>query len=131
MSHLASYLGAPDEAIALARQGQAALHAGPANPALEARMFALEARGVAGKDPADPAECSQLLLRAERALEDTPASTVSTWVSHFDEGSLASETTRCLRQLGDCLQDAVRDRLAFYQLTAEGQQHAREAREGP
>ena len=24
-----------------------------------------------------------------------------TWVSHFDEGSLASETTRCLRQLGD------------------------------
>jgi tetratricopeptide (TPR) repeat protein len=217
MSHLASYLGAPDEAIALARQGQAALHAGPANPALEARMFALEARGVAGKDPADPAECSQLLLRAERALEDTPASTVSTWVSHFDEGSLASETTRCLRQLGDlkqarqqaeriislrpshrtrsrafgqlalasvliaqqepdqavgiaadvlnatqslgsylvisqliqlqrqlepysgnavvaefldCLQDAVRDRLAFYQLTAEGQ-HPHEAREGP
>jgi hypothetical protein len=24
-----------------------------------------------------------------------------TWVSQFDEGSLASETTRCLRQLGD------------------------------
>ena len=54
MSHLASYLGAPDEAIALARQGQAALHTGPANPALEARMLALEARGVAGKEPADP-----------------------------------------------------------------------------
>jgi hypothetical protein len=30
----------------------------------------------------------------------------------------------------DCLQDAVRDRLAFYQLTAEGQ-HRHEAREGP
>jgi 8-oxo-dGTP pyrophosphatase MutT (NUDIX family) len=40
----------------------------------------------------------RLLLRAERALEDTPAVSVSTWVSHFDEGSLASETTRCLRQ---------------------------------
>jgi 8-oxo-dGTP pyrophosphatase MutT (NUDIX family) len=101
MSHLASYLGAPDEAVALARQGQAALHAGPANPALEARMFALEARGVAGKDPADPSECARLLLRAEQALEDIPAASVSTWVSHFDEGSLASETTRCLRQLGD------------------------------
>ena len=100
MSHLASYLGTPDEAVALARQGQAALHAGPANSALKARMLALEARGVAGKDPADPAECARLLLRAERALEDTPAS-VSTWVSHFDEGSLASEATRCLRQLGD------------------------------
>ena len=101
MSHLASYLGTPDEAIALARQGRAALHAGPVNPALEARMFALEARGVAGKDPADPAECARLLLRAEQALEDTPAAPASTWVSHFDEGSLASETTRCLRQLGD------------------------------
>jgi tetratricopeptide (TPR) repeat protein len=30
----------------------------------------------------------------------------------------------------NCLQDAVRDRLAFYQLTAEGQ-HPREGREGP
>jgi hypothetical protein len=30
----------------------------------------------------------------------------------------------------DCLQDAVRDRLAFYQLTAEGGQHAYEAWEG-
>ena len=101
MSHLASHLGAPGEAVTLARRGQAALHAGPANPALEARMLALEARGVAGKEPADPAECSRLLLRAERALEGTPATSVSTWVSHFDEGSLASETTRCLRQLGD------------------------------
>lgn len=101
MSHLASYLGAPDEAIALARQGQAALHTGPANPALKARMLALEARGVASKDLADPSECTRLLLRAERALEDAPAPAVSTWVSQFDEGSLASETTRCLRQLGD------------------------------
>jgi hypothetical protein len=42
MSHLASHLGAPDEAVTLARRGQAALHAGPANPALEARMLALE-----------------------------------------------------------------------------------------
>ena len=32
MSHLASYLGAPDEAIALARQGQAVLHAGTSQP---------------------------------------------------------------------------------------------------
>jgi hypothetical protein len=31
----------------------------------------------------------------------------------------------------NCLQDAVRDRLAFYQLTAEGQQNAGNAREEP
>lgn len=101
MSHLASYLGEPDEAIALARQGQAVLRAASPNPALEARMLALEARGVAGKDPAHPAECARLLLRAERAVGSAPASLASPWVSHFDEGSLASETTRCLRQLGD------------------------------
>jgi tetratricopeptide (TPR) repeat protein len=218
MSHLASYLSESDEAIALARQGQAVLHAGPTNPALEARMLALEARGVASKDPADPAECARLLLRAERALESAPASSASTWVSHFDEGSLASDTTRCLRQLGDleqarqqaeriislrpshrtrsrafgqlalasvliaqnephqacgiasdvlsathslgsylvisqllqlqrqlephagsatvteflnCLRDTVRDRLTFYQLTAEDQHHRDEGWEGP
>ena len=101
MSHLASYLSESDEAIALARQGQTVLRAAPANAALEARMLALEARGVASKDPADPAECAGLLLRAERALESAPGAPASPWVSHFDEGSLASETTRCLRQLGD------------------------------
>lgn len=101
MSHLASHLGEADEAIALAQQGQAVLRAAPDNPALEGRMLALEARGFAAKDPADPAECARLLLRAERALEQAPAATTSIWVSHFDEGSLASEAARCLRQLGD------------------------------
>jgi tetratricopeptide (TPR) repeat protein len=101
MSHLASHLGEADEAIALAQQGQAVLRAAPDNPALEGRMLALEARGFAAKDPADPAECARLLLRAEHALEDAPAAATSIWVSHFDEGSLASEAARCLRQLGD------------------------------
>jgi hypothetical protein len=64
-------------------------------------MLALEARGVAGKDRPTLPNAPGLLLRAERALEHTPAASVSTWVSHFDEGSPASETTRCLRQLGD------------------------------
>ncbi len=63
-------------------------------------MLALEAPRSRRQNPADPAECA-LLLRAEWALEDTLAASVSTWVSHFDEGSLASETTRCMRQLGD------------------------------
>jgi hypothetical protein len=31
----------------------------------------------------------------------------------------------------NCLQDAIRERLAFYQLTAEGRQEPREAWEGP
>jgi hypothetical protein len=104
MSHLASHLGQADDAIALARQGQAVLRAGPASPSLQARMFALEARGTAAKGHVSRAECSSLLLRAEKALEDAPAEPASPWVSHFDAGSLASEAARCMRQVGDLAQ---------------------------
>lgn len=101
MSHLASHLDQPDEAIELARQGQAVLRTGAACPGLEARLLALEARGFAGQDNKDAGRCVKLLLRAEKALENTPAEPASPWVSHFDEGSLASEAARCMRQLGD------------------------------
>lgn len=101
MSHLASHLDQPGEAIELARQGQAVLRAGPANPGLKARLFALEARGFAGQEHQDREECVKLLLGAEKALGASPAGSASPWVSHYDEGSLASEAARCMRQLGD------------------------------
>jgi hypothetical protein len=104
MSHLASHLGQADDAIALARQGQAALRTSPASPGLQARMLALEARGMAAKGHASQAECSSLLLRAEKALADGPAEPASPWVSHFDAASLASEAARCMRQVGDLAQ---------------------------
>jgi len=65
------------------------------------RLLALEARGFAGQENKDANKCVKLLLRAEKALENTPAEPTSPWVSHFDEGSLASEAARCMRQLGD------------------------------
>jgi tetratricopeptide (TPR) repeat protein len=40
-------------------------------------------------------------VRAEKALEDKRRDPASPWISHFDEGSLASEATRCMRRLGD------------------------------
>jgi tetratricopeptide (TPR) repeat protein len=101
MSHLANHLNQPDEAIERARQGQAVLNSCPPNPDLIARLLALEARGFAAKEVKDSAICGQLLLRAEKALETFPAEPISPWVSHFDEGSLASEAARCMRQLGD------------------------------
>ena len=104
MSHLASHLGQPDEAIGFARQGRNVLLAGPRHPGLEARLLALEARGVAAKGKSSPADCAQLLLRAEGMLDNSPDEPVSPWVSHFDGGSLASETVRCMRQLGDLAQ---------------------------
>jgi transcriptional regulator with XRE-family HTH domain len=101
MSHLASHLGQSDEAIRLARQGQAVLRNSCANPGLEARLLALEARGIAGQAGKDSTTCAQLLSRAEQSLAETPAELPSPWVSGFDEGSLASEAARCMRQLGD------------------------------
>jgi tetratricopeptide (TPR) repeat protein len=104
MSHLATHLGQPEEAIALARKGRSVLRTGPANPGLEARMLALEARGTAAQVHAAPADCARLLLDAEKALQEAPHEPASPWVSHFDAGSLASEATRCMRQLGDLSQ---------------------------
>jgi len=65
-------------------------------------LLALEARGFAGQEQQDRAKCVKLLLNAEKALEASPAAeAASPWVSHYDEGSLASEAARCMRQLGD------------------------------
>lgn len=104
MSHLATHLGQPEEAIALAQKGRSVLRAGPANPGLEARMLALEARGTSAQVHAAPADCARLLLDAEKALQNPPSEPASPWVSHFDAGSLASEAARCMRQLGDLSQ---------------------------
>jgi len=68
-------------------------------PQLEARLLAMQARGFAGLGRRD--ESTRLLGDAERLLEQPPEVMPSTWVSSFDEGSLANEASRCLRQLGD------------------------------
>jgi hypothetical protein len=99
MNHLASHVNQPDEAIKHARHGRAALRGCAATPGLEARLFALEARGFAIRK--DSAKCTALLLRAEQVLGAPQAEPLSPWVSSFDEGSLASEAARCMRQLGD------------------------------
>jgi tetratricopeptide (TPR) repeat protein len=99
LSHLANHLSQPDEAIAFARQGQAVLQNAVPHSALEARLFAMEARGLAGRQQSK--ECIQLLIRAEKALDASPSEPPSPWTSRFDRASLASETARCMRQLGD------------------------------
>ncbi|MFV2083979.1 hypothetical protein [Micromonospora sp. LOL_021] len=66
---------------------------------LEARLLAMQARAFATLR--QPDDCAQHLIEVERVLEAEPAEERSPWVSHFDEGSLANEAARCLRQLGD------------------------------
>lgn len=101
-SHLANHRGKPVDAIQYARRGREALAHGPGLAELEARLLAMQARGAAALRRSN--ECAQLLTKAEQVLEAQPAEKRSLWVSHFDEGSLANETARCLRQLGDLAQ---------------------------
>ncbi len=99
MSHLALHQGQPEQAIRFARQGQEALGAIHAT-GLAARLLAMEARGLASLPQPEPAACSRALLQAEQTLDEEPGEQPSPWISRFDEGSLASEAARCLRQLG-------------------------------
>jgi hypothetical protein len=98
MSHLALQLGRLDAAVGFARAGRTALSRGPRSPALEARLYSMEARGLAARR--DAGECDRLLGRAEAVLGSAPVGTPSAWSIPFDEGSLAGEAAQCLRQLG-------------------------------
>jgi hypothetical protein len=102
MSHLAHHLGHPDEAMRLADAGTAKLREGPANPELAARLLALAARGHAARGEA--AASARLLMQAEQALNTAEPIESSTWISRFDEASLASEAARCMCQLGELTQ---------------------------
>lgn len=99
MSHLSNHLDKPHEAIRFAQLGRATLQRGAPQPELDARLFAMEARGHA--TTRRPHDCLQLLARAESALADPSTDEPSCWLSRFDEGSLASEAARCMHQLGE------------------------------
>lgn len=79
----------------------------PPKPVLAARLLAMHARGLAAMPQPDGAACGRVLLRAEQSLNNQLTDPPSPWISRFDEGSLASEAARSLRQLGQ-FQDAAR-----------------------
>ncbi|MFC5751041.1 helix-turn-helix domain-containing protein [Actinomadura rugatobispora] len=116
MSHLSLHQDEPEDAIALAQQGHTALADAPPAPALSARLYAMAARGLAALT--DHAACTDALTDAEKALERSPSDVPSPWVSPFDAGSLASETARCMRQLGH-LTEAERQARRIIELRAD------------
>lgn len=99
LSHLAHHLDRPSDAIRFARQGQDMLGKGPPHPGLTARLLSMQARGHAATGRVKA--CGDALARAGSALGESFAYEPSPWVSHFDEGSLASEAARCMHRLGD------------------------------
>jgi tetratricopeptide (TPR) repeat protein len=96
--HLAHYMNEPMSAVRAARRGLEILTGGPLNPELESYLYAVQARVFAGLH--DPQEAVRCLLQAEKVLQDPRGEPRSPWISTFDEASLASETARCMRQLG-------------------------------
>jgi hypothetical protein len=99
MSHLALYQQQPDKAVRLARAGREQLGRGALPPTLVARLYAMEARGLAACREATT--CHQALAAAERTLQHARDAQSADWLGHFDEGSLAAEAATCFRQLGD------------------------------
>ncbi|MGH3848860.1 MAG: helix-turn-helix domain-containing protein [Pseudonocardiaceae bacterium] len=98
MSHLAYHTLRPHDGIRFARAGEDTLSGGPRNPAVEARFFAMQARGFAALRKLS--ETVALLGRAEQALGHSYDEEPSEWANNFDEGSFASEAARCMHQLG-------------------------------
>lgn len=97
-SHLAHHTNMPVDAVHFARRGHEVLRAAPPNPGLRARLLAMEARGHAALN--DARTCGKYLAQAETVLDEPRPEVSSPWISGFDEGSLASEAARCMKQLG-------------------------------
>lgn len=99
IAHLAHHLGEPGRALRASRDGLTVLVPGPRDPDLEAHLLALKARGHAALgEPGEAVLCLELAEKALGASRDEPR---SEWVSVFDEGALASDAARCMRQLGE------------------------------
>jgi hypothetical protein len=98
-SHLAYHMSRHAEGIGLARRGRDVLAGGARQPELDARLLALEARGLAQRGQARA--CVRLLERARATLDTAPGAEISPWISRFDEAALAAEAARCLYQLGE------------------------------
>jgi transcriptional regulator with XRE-family HTH domain len=97
MSHQSAYLGAPAEAVDLARAA-ARLAADAGIPALIAEAAVLEAHGhaVGGDETA----CTSALTRAETALDKADRSRDPEWMGYFDEAYLSAKFGHCFSALG-------------------------------
>ncbi|MCC3318281.1 helix-turn-helix domain-containing protein [Nocardia africana] len=99
LSHIDLHNGQPKSAIRHAYDAESTLSKAPSSPELKARLFAMQARGLAALG--ETRQTHAMLDRAADALHASTAYPLSPWVSQFDQGSLATEAARCARQLGE------------------------------
>lgn len=96
MSHQATYLGRFREARQLAMAAHEGAN-GYATPAVSAMLLAMHARAAAGGG--DAREASEVLIRAEAALEQAGEGDEPPWIAYFDRSELAGEAAHCFRDL--------------------------------
>ncbi|MFC3964986.1 hypothetical protein [Nocardia jiangsuensis] len=102
MSHQATYVGRPGDAVDLARAAQiAARTAGLA--VLESECHMVEAHGHAARS--DGSMCATSLNAAERAY-DRADHARPPWLDYFDAAYLSAKTAHCFRDLGDTARTA-------------------------
>jgi hypothetical protein len=97
MSHLALHLGDPDEAMQLAGAHRQA-EGGTGQP--EVGCPPDSTGGAWTRRPGRVGHLRSSLLQAEQTLDAALPAERSTWISRFDEASLAGGAARCMRQLG-------------------------------
>ncbi|MFQ6327898.1 hypothetical protein ACLMAL_17405 [Nocardia sp. CWNU-33] len=97
MSHQATYVGRPGDAVDLARAAQIAAR-GAGLAALESECHMVEAHGHAAR--ADSSSCATSLNAAERAFTRADSSRPA-WLDYFDGAYMSAKTAHCFRDLGD------------------------------
>ncbi|MFC9993234.1 hypothetical protein [Nocardia sp. NPDC127526] len=98
MSHQATYVGRPGDAVDLARAARFAAR-GAALPALESECHLVEAHGHAARR--DGSSCASSLNAAERAFGKAERGRQPEWLSYFDSAYMAAKMAHCFRELGD------------------------------
>ncbi|WP_280448462.1 hypothetical protein [Nocardia brasiliensis] len=97
MSHQATYVGRPGDAVDLARAAQIAARSAGI-PALESECHMVEAHGHAAR--IDSTSCASSINAAERAFTRADGDSPE-WLTYFDDAYMSAKTAHCFRDLGD------------------------------
>lgn len=98
MSHQATYVGRPGDAVDLARAARIAAR-GAGLAALESECHMVEAHGHAARQ--DQTSTATAMNAAERAFDHAVAGEQPAWLAYFDQSYLSAKTAHCFRELGD------------------------------
>ncbi|MEV5835197.1 hypothetical protein [Nocardia sp. NPDC052112] len=98
MSHQATYVGRPGDAVDLARAAQiSARSAGLA--VLESECHMVEAHGHAAR--LDDSMCTASITAAERTFAKAGSCDRPAWLTYFDSAYMSAKIAHCFRELGD------------------------------